>query len=103
MHYFFELFISCSKVENNDIELCVKNSSDNIYHIPLNEALSNADKILSILDENDSINTKTSGRTVKNISYKTFNKFKSKSANMGIPDTLLYIVNYDNNKGFAIL
>lgn len=68
--------------------------SSNPYRISLNKALSTADMVLAGIEGQST----RASRAVRTVSYIT--ETKTRSVN---PDTLLYIVNYENNKGFAIL
>lgn len=68
--------------------------------IPLHAALENANEILEQLDS-DNKTTRANHRTIGSISYTTM-KEQTRSSKTKI-DTLLYIINYSNNDGFAIL
>lgn len=66
------------------------------YRVSIDDALASADIILSKIDDTSTRSSKS--RNVKNISYVTEQKTRS-----GETDTLLYVVNYEDNQGFAIL
>lgn len=70
--------------------------SSNPYRVTLNEALASADVLLTQLDGRKT----RSSRQVKSVEYYTGADTKTRSA---ASDTLLYIVNYANDEGFAIL
>ena len=71
--------------------------------IPLSEALSNLDNLLDQLD----IDTKASHS--RTYSIKSVSDFggqdicKTKATGIDIPDTLMYLVNFDDSEGFAVL
>lgn len=71
--------------------------------IPLSEALSNLDNLLDQLD----IDTKASNS--RTYSIKSVSDFggqdicKTKATGIDIPDTLMYLVNFDDSEGFAVL
>lgn len=71
--------------------------------IPLSEALSNLDNLLDQLD----IDTKASHS--RTYSIKSVFDFggqdicKTKATGIDIPDTLMYLVNFDDSEGFAVL
>lgn len=76
---------------------------DNGTTIPLSEALSNLDNLLSQLD----IDTKAShSRTYSIQSVSDFGGqdiCKTKATGIDIPDALMYLVNFDDAEGFAVL
>lgn len=72
----------------------------NPHRIPLSDALAQADALLSRIAE-DEVKTRVP-RVIKSVKY-TLN-VSTRSESVGNPiDTALYIVNYADNQGFAIL
>ena len=73
--------------------------------IPLSEAMASLDQML----EEMSISTKTSNNksysvsSVNPIGRSSFIQTKSSTISPNIPDTLMYLVNFDDNNGFAVL
>ena len=91
-------FFSCEKdaLIQEPAEQAKTEAPANPYRVSLKDALETADMFLSELD-----GTKTrSHRSPKSIEY-YINRVHTRAGSDA--DTLLYIVNYDDNKGFAIL
>lgn len=90
------LLIGC----NSEDELIKFQQNDscgiNKFHIPLDEALNIADALLSNLDENGT----RSERLVSKVEVKRVANTRSKTCEA---DTLLYLVNYEDDRGFALL
>ncbi|MCM1005964.1 MAG: Spi family protease inhibitor [Prevotella sp.] len=68
--------------------------SGNPYRVSLDDALSVADKIMGDIE----ISPTRKSRTIRNVKYVTEPNTRS-----GATDTLLYVVNYDDDMGFAVL
>ncbi len=66
------------------------------YRIPLEEALSTAEGVLNDINPK----TRGAGRRVASVDYVGSNCAKTRS---GASDTLFYLVNYEDNGGFAML
>lgn len=93
---------SCSDAHNqlNEIENtgeCLSLNTTTSPKIELSEALTWAD---GIFDEMGVENTR-SGRIIENVEVYNINKTRACESNL--PDTLLYLINYSNNGGFALL
>ena len=87
--------VSCSKdISANDM---LKNNPTNPYKVTAEEALKQLDGMLESWDAS----TRGTQRQIKEIFAHRIQKTRSDSAS--IPDTLLYIVNFDNEEGYAIL
>lgn len=96
-------FISCQKgfEQIKDLEVIEPQVKDNIYAISSDQAMTN---LLEFL-KSDSSQTKSNDiRVIGSITPISYNKIATKS---GITDleceTLLYIANFENNQGYAIL
>lgn len=89
------LLASCS----SDEPIAVVNQSNKIatnpYRVSLDEALSEANDFFAKIEP---VKTRKGTRTVGDVKIITSPKTRS-----GSTDTLLYVVNYDDNNGFAIL
>ena len=96
-------FISCQKgfEQIKDLEVIEPQVKDNIYAISSDQAMTN---LLEFL-KSDSSQTKSNDiRVIGSITPISYNKIATKS---GITDleceTLLYVANFENNQGYAIL
>lgn len=87
-------FVSCS---DEDVILQNETNSSKIseHHIPLESALATASDFFK---EIDTVSTRGNGRMVDTVDYILSEDTRGDNA-----DTLLYLVNYQYNQGFAIL
>lgn len=69
--------------------------------VALEDAISKANVILTQLK--DSSTTRSISRSVKDVHCMTSTPLTRSSSNGNIPDTLLYLINYNDDKGFALL
>lgn len=91
----FVLFCSCTKLETNhhDIDQNITNT-DSDFTIPIETALQSLNSILT-----DKMTDKPEIKKIQSI--ESIKDIHTKSTTY--PDTLLYIVNFENNSGYAIL
>lgn len=89
---------SCSS--DDPYELCTSKAtnSGNLFRVPLDSALMHANKAFEQLAKE---NTRSTNRRVCDVKYISSSDMKTRSG--GTNDTLLYIVNYADNAGFAVL
>jgi len=89
--------ITLAGCSNEDLQLNVseseKTASENPTRISLSEALQNAEALLNDL----SATTRNSSKRVASVDYITSQQTRS------VIDTTMYLVNYENNGGFALL
>lgn len=71
------------------------------YRVGLDEALKKIEPMMNSLDGVHS--TRSSPRTIDDITYIVNNKTRNQGNANNVADTLFYIVNYNDNRGFAIL
>lgn len=83
-----------STVEN---EVMPKSNRDNPYRISINDAIKYSDRLLADIDN---INTR-SPRKVESV--KAVTVMTSTRSSECINDTILYIINYEDDEGFAIV
>ena len=89
----FALLSGCSKYESVEHVNVINNVSSSV--IPLAEALDNLEEVsYSIYGKTKSV--------IKDVKVTSFGGIKTKSG-QSLPDTTLYIVNYGENDGFAVL
>ena len=91
----FVLFCSCTKLETNhhDIDQNITNTNSD-FTIPIETALQSLNSILT-----DKMTDKPEIKKIQSI--ESIKDIHTKSTTY--PDTLLYIVNFENNSGYAIL
>ena len=92
------LFAACNKSMTDS---GVPRPQANGTTIPLTEALSNLDNVLSKLDVDTKSGITRSYSTASVLGSQNFNL--TKAPGVDIPDTLMYIVNFNDNQGFAVL
>lgn len=92
------LFAACNKSATDSAVLQPQNNGTTI---PLTEALSNLDNVLSKLDADTKSGITRSYSTASVLGSQNFNL--TKAPGVDIPDTLMYIVNFNDNQGFAVL
>ena len=92
------LFAACDK---STTDSAIPQPQANGSTIPLTEALSNLDNVLSKLDVDTKSGMTRSYSTASVLGSRNFNL--TKAPGVDIPDTLMYIVNFDDNQGFAVL
>lgn len=90
------IFSSCNDDEN--ITNSNQNQKNDVYLVTLDEALSRADVFFA----GTSSTRKTHSRSVKSVQYLNSDQ-KTRSLKDDITNTLLYLVNYENDEGFALL
>lgn len=96
---FVALLTQCSQ---NELELDFEREKDtksNPYRVDLESALKTLEKSLSNMDNQST--TRSTNRRISKIDV--IRSAVSTRSNNNLPDTLLYIVNYDNNNGFGII
>ncbi|MCM1081833.1 MAG: Spi family protease inhibitor [Muribaculum sp.] len=93
------VFTGCSQEEfyNSYQESDLKCDDVSSYRVPLSTALKTAD---AMLDQLNGTKTRSSSRLVKNVEIVTSGNVKTRGNEI---DTLFYLVNYENNGGFALL
>lgn len=92
--------IACSK---NELQLPQKEeSAESSTTIPLPTALSKLDSMLAQLDRQTKSTTTRTYSIVSVIGGQQLSP-TTKSTQENIPDTLMYLVNFDNQQGFAVL
>lgn len=85
------LLVSCSNEVPQQPNIASEGVEASVNRVPLNEALKEADRILQILE-----GTSTRARTVNTVEY-----YGGSTRSEDVP--LYYVVNYDNDNGFAVL
>lgn len=101
----FAMLCSC----NNEWEQARNENKQNknnesTYKIPLEEVLSHADGIFQMMDKKDPTTRTASQRKIKNIAAINVNVAPTRSENFDLStDSVLYLVNYQDDKGFALL
>lgn len=93
---------ACTDKSEDFIPSSLVNNTQNEYitnspKVELAEALLWADNLFDIMG----VKNTRSGRFVESVDI--YNSEKTRSGNSFLPDTLLYLVNYSNNEGFALL
>lgn len=95
------IILSC---QNDNIEFDVLESAAKTHistFITLEKAINKADVILTQLK--DSSMTRSIPRSIKDVYCMTSTPLSRAGSGGNIPDTLLYLINYNENKGFALL
>lgn len=99
-------FVACNNEDNDNVFYTEKADEIKSNYVSLSEALNIADEYYAKLDTTASPTRASYPRTVKSISYvSTLPSDKTRSANSAEEkiNTTLYLVNYDGDKGFALL
>lgn len=102
---------SCSNDISDDMsvknEINERKVYNNTFRVPLNDALKVADDVMKVLETKETRSSKTVLRSIKSVDYTVLKPKNNVRTRNGVsacePDTILYMVNFEDNKGFAIL
>lgn len=89
---------ACSQIEEAPSPPICKQTSTNPHRVELSAALRGADKLFKAID---GVSSTRSGRHISTVHYSVVASTRATEDNN--IDTIAYIVNYDNDGGFAIL
>ncbi|MDR2126857.1 MAG: C10 family peptidase, partial [Prevotellaceae bacterium] len=116
-------FTSCEKDSNmSESENSINGKTQRNYRITVDEAINNVNSLLDIIDNNNSGNgnvtmsTTTHRRIIKDVSVMSKQDFNlinnsntaltlmsaANSSNTSEIDTLVYVINFENDEGFAL-